>query len=422
MVRRDKAWVDLGEAASDHEGRPEQSARPDATGRWASAGVAAQVFVVNRLILVVVSLLTGWLFLDVPGRDRSLVGLWRRWDALWYVRVATHGYVWQPPPRQSDLAFFPLYPLAIRALTRVTPLAADEAGLLVAAVAFAAALYLLHRLVARDLGPLVAERAVSYLGLFPTALFFFAAYSEALYLACSLGCVYALRLRRWWVAGLCGLAAALTRQLGVLLLVPFAVEYWEARALARAPTRGREGARADTRTRPRLADLPAGLLIPAGTLAFVAYLQLKVGNGLLFLRAQAAWARATAPPWAGAVLSLRHLASARYRIPLRALNGLDLSFLALFLLLVLVGAPRLPRSYTAYAVAVLLAVLVTPATGPRQPLALLSVSRFGVTLFPPFVALALLGRHRAADRLILGLSVALLSLFTVIFVRGQWVA
>lgn len=415
-MRRDRARADPGEAVSGQEGRPAPPA--GAVGRWASVWVAAQVFAVNRLILVVVSLLTGWLFLDVPGRDRSLVGLWRRWDALWYVQVATHGYVWRPPPRQSDLAFFPLYPLTIRALTRVTPLSADGAGLLVAAVAFAAALYLLHRLVAHDLGPLVAERAVSYLGLFPTALFFFAAYSEALYLACSLGCVYALRLRRWWVAGLCGLAAALTRQLGVLLLVPFAVEYWE----ARAPARGREGARTDTRPRPRLADLPAGLLIPAGTLAFIAYLQLKVGNGLLFLRAQAAWARATAPPWAGAVLSLRHLASARYRIPLRALNGLDLSFLALFLLLLLVGAPRLPRSYTAYAAAVLLAVLVNPATGPQQPLALLSVSRFGVTLFPPFVALALLGRHRVADRLILGLSVALLSLFTVIFVRGQWVA
>jgi hypothetical protein len=42
-------------------------------------------------------------------------------------------------------------------------------------------------------GPPVATRAVFYLGLFPTALFFLTAYSEGLYLACTVGCVSACR-------------------------------------------------------------------------------------------------------------------------------------------------------------------------------------------------------------------------------------
>ena len=60
--------------------------------------------------------------------------------------------------------------------------------------------------------------------------------------------------------------------------------------------------------------------------------------------------------------------------------------------------------------------------GSRQPLALLSVSRFAVTLFPPFIVLALLTRRGGVDRLALALSVALLTLFTLIYLRGRWIA
>jgi Gpi18-like mannosyltransferase len=410
---RDGTWGRVDERPGPRAGLEVRLARVSGSGRLASASVAAQVFAGNRLILVVVSLLTGWLFGDALGSDHSLAGLWRRWDVLWYISVADHGYVWQPLPHQSNLAFFPLYPLLMHLLTLVSPLSAYGAGLVISSLSFAAALYVLHRLVTRDFGPAVATRAVFYLGLFPTALFFLTAYSEGLYLACTVGCVYALRLRRWWLAGLCGMAAALTRQLGVLLLVPFAVEYWE------AATGG--PARLDRR-RPRPVGLPAGLLIPAGTLAFMAYLQVTLGNALLFLRTQAAWARSLAPPWEGILLSLQHAASPAYRIALRALNGLDLSFLALLLLLLVLGVRRLPRSYTAYAAVLWLAILLNPATGAAQPLALMSVSRFGLTVFPSFITLALVAPHEGVDRLVLSLFVALLSLCTVIFVRGYWIA
>jgi hypothetical protein len=52
----------------------------------------------------------------------------------------------------------------------------------------------------------------------------------------------------------------------------------------------------------------------------------------------------------------------------------------------------------------------------------MSVSRFGLTVFPSFITLALVARHEGVDRLVLGLFVALLSLCTVIFVRGYWIA
>lgn len=387
------------------------------SSRQHSLAIALQVFVANRIVLIIISLLTGRLFYDVPRLARDLLPLWYRWDVLWYVRLADHGYVWHSPPVQSDLAFFPLYPLSMHALTLVTPFSAYTAGLFVTTVSFAAALYLFHRLLLHDFDAAVAERTVFYLGLFPTALFFFTTYSEALYLLCCIGCVYALRLRRWWIAGLCGMAATLTRQLGLLLVVPFAVElftYW----------RQQQPYHPDRRSSPLLALA----LIPTGLLVFMAYLQIKFGDALLFLRAQIAWRRTLAPPWqgplqdAGQALHLVGHFSEHTRGALEVLSLIDLTFLVLFVVLVALGARRLPRSYTVYASVVLFVILVNPAYGRGQPLALLSVPRFELTLFPPFIVLGLLGRSRTVDRFLLIMSVSLLALFTIVFVRGRWIA
>jgi mannosyltransferase PIG-V len=418
MVRRERFWPRLTSGGGGAAVSEVAQAAPiaEAIGRRSSLLLAAQVFVANRVVLIVISLLTGTLFYDIPGSDRTLLGLWHRWDVKWYVFVADHGYRWHPPPIQSDLAFFPLYPLCMHILTLLSPLSTYGAGLLITSLSFAAALYLLHRLVVHDFGPEVAERTLYYLGLFPTALFFFTAYPEALYLACCLGCVYALRLRRWWIAGLCGMAAALTRQLGLLLVVPFAIEYLESRQLERPVS---------LRSLARLGPI---VLVPAGTLAFMIYLQIAQGNALLFLRAQEAWGRTLAPPWQGMLTDINHIMHPITYLPMHTqvaehtLALLDLSFLALFLALLVIGVRYLPRSYTAYTLTVWLTILINPAIGPRQPLALLSVSRFGLVLFPPFIVLGLLGRRRAVDRFLLALFVALLSLFTIVFVRGRWIA
>jgi hypothetical protein len=168
--------------------------------------------------------------------------------------------------------------------------------------------------------------------------------------------------------------------------------------------------------------------LPGAFLAFTVYLYLRFGDGLIFVRAQYAWGRNLALPWQGTLLDLNHIAnlpghfSSYTRGALQALSLLDLLFLVLFIVLIIAGARRLPKSYTAYSCAVMLAILMSPASGPQQPLALVSISRFEVTLFPPFIVLGILGKSRAADRLFLAISVSLLALFTILFVRGRWIA
>jgi hypothetical protein len=383
--------------------------------RRASAAVATWAYLVNHVLLIMISLLTGRLFYDVAGQSTGLASLWERWDVLWYMRLAVHGYTWYPPPVQSDVAFFPLFPLLMHATSIVTALPVYASGLLVTNVSFLAALYVFHRLVLVDFDADTADRAVYYLAVFPTALFFFAAYSEAFYLLCCVGCIYALRLRRWWLAGLCGMAACLTRQLGIALVIPFALELHDA-------------LRHEYHPAAWLKSVPALFLLPAGLLAFMTYLQVRFGDALLFLRAEEAWHRIFALPWQGlledagrAVHPLMQYGP-HTRNSLAAQSLMDVAFALLFLGLIAWGSMQLRRSYTAYAGVVLCAVLMTPTAAPGQPLALLSIARFELTLFPPFIALGLLGRSRPTDRLITVCSVGLLALFTVVFVRGRWIA
>ena len=94
-------------------------------------------------------------------------GVFGRWDAGWFVRIATHGY-----DTKQSAAFFPLYPLVVRGLAFVVR-SHLAAGVLVSLASAAGAAILLYRLArSRD--------AVLLLALYPIAYVFTAAYSDAL--------------------------------------------------------------------------------------------------------------------------------------------------------------------------------------------------------------------------------------------------
>src|SRR5918997_3004064 len=147
-----------------------------------------------------------------------------RWDSVWYLRVAKSGY-----GDASRAAFFPLYPLLVRAVA--TPLGGSNAALLIAAylvslAAFLGALVPLHRLKELELGRRLARPVLLLLALFPAAVFFGAPYSESLFLLLSVGAFYAARTDRWAWAGACVAGAAATRSSGILLLLPLAFLWW----------------------------------------------------------------------------------------------------------------------------------------------------------------------------------------------------
>jgi hypothetical protein len=329
----------------------------------------------------------GWAFVPTTWIDA-----FGRWDAHWYLDVASRGYELRGPLAsvQSNVAFFPLYPWTVRVLHAVLPGHGDGswylAALAVSNAALVAALWLLWR-VARDLADEeAATRTLLYVLLFPAGFVLSAPYPEALFLLLSVASLAAALKGRPGLAGLLGLLLALTRPGGVLVAVPLA---WI--ALERG---GR-----------RLAALAAAALPGVGLAVHAALLWRVTGDPLALFHAQGAWGRVLTAPW-------RTLLHPRDFHPW--LGPLEAVALALVAGL---GAWLLRRKETRalgiWALASLLPVLLSGT--------LLSSVRFAAVIFPAFLALGILGRRAAFDRVVvIGFSFAQAILF-LFWARFFWV-
>jgi len=248
------------------------------------------------------------------------------WDGHWYARVADRGYL-LIPGRQSDPAFFPLYPILMRGL-HAAGIPLVVAGVLIANAALLAAVPAFHRLGQRLVAEQVALRGAVFLSLAPLGYVFSMAYPESLLLAfCVFALLAALEGRFGLAAVLAGLAA-LTRPEGALLAVVIGGIAWRARGSLDPAARGRA-----------VAAVLAG---PAAVLAFMAYLQWALGDMHAWSRAEQPWGRSFGLDGPlRAVENLPHLVSAD------ALLLRDVGFLALSSALLVLAATRtaLPREW-----------------------------------------------------------------------------
>lgn len=361
------------------------------------------------------------------GFGDLLVAPAARWDAVWYLGIAHDGY-----GDAGQEAFFPLYPFLARAAG--LPFASVLiGGVLVSMASLLIALYLMHRLATLELGPAYARPAVLLVAFFPTAFFFSAVYSEALFLALSVGAVYAARRGNWAWAGAVGALAAATRSAGVLVAVPIVLLYLY------GPRGDRPGAALARGWRPRYAvgrDLAWVALVPLGLAVYLGYLQLATGDPTAPFRAQEVWFRHFAGPfagaWDGAVATFegaRQLLSGSrapvYFTPaagdpfaVAGHNLVDFAFLG-FAAVATVGVlRRLPVAYGAYVVA----ALALPLSYPVRPEPLMSLPRFVAVLFPLHMWLAVWSTERRASERALASSAVLLGLFTAQFATWRWVA
>jgi hypothetical protein len=304
-----------------------------------------------------------WLNLLLPGPApwSTALSLWQRWDALWYQQIAEHGY----QAGNSTAAFYPLYPLLAR--LAALPLGGHIvlAELVVTSAAFVAAIWLLYTLALKAAGADAACLTVLLTALFPVGFFLLAPYTEALYLALSVATFLLSFSGRPWLAGLAGLAAALTRAQGAVLALPLAYN-----ALAGGDKGG---------IRARAGLLAAGLP-PLGFAAVLAYDRFAVHETRVGLSALAAWGYQVVPPWTAVADSWREIIGRQD--PIEALN---LACLVGFALLAIFVTRRLPAAYALYTWPYL-AVLAT-----RQAYfsPLISVSRYMLVLFPCFIILGM---------------------------------
>ncbi len=297
----------------------------------------------------------------------------------------------------TELAFFPLYPLLIWIVGR---LVGNHlvAGLLISNAAFFFGLLYLYKLVEHEYDRSVAQRAIFYVSIFPTAIFFSAVYTESLFLLLTVASFYYMRAHRWWMAGAIGLLAALTRVEGVLLVVPFLIEWYS---------------QYKPKLQAHIGQLIPGGLIPLGLFIYMAYLWVLVGDPLYFSHVQIHWDRHFAPPWVSVISAFHKIATAGSGQTI-ADQTIELTFTVLMIGVLIGGWKQLRPSYIAY---MALSILI-----PMSTSSLMSMPRFALVLFPMFAILARDGEKPTVNNIIVASFLPLLGLFTVLFADWYWVA
>ncbi|KOG21586.1 membrane protein [Streptomyces viridochromogenes] len=316
------------------------------------------------------------------GKD-GLHRLKGRWDSVWYVRIAEHGYGYEVTlPNgdvHSDLAFFPLFPALERGLSAVLPVDAATAGLVVAWSAGLAAAWGIHRCGAFVGGERVGVLLAVLWGVYPTAFVQSMAYTETLFTALAAWSLYAVLRGRWIVAGVLCAAAGLTRPTAAALIA--------AVGIAAVVTVVRE-----RRVSP---GIVAGVLVaPLGWLAYVAYVGFREESPTAYFDVQAAWGNSID----GGVALARFIAG----LPWAAGLGLCAALALLGWLVVMCVRQGQPLPLLVYTIGVVFVSLVGAAYFGSRPR--LMMPAFGL-LLPPAVALARV-RSRTAVPVVAGLALA----------------
>jgi len=149
------------------------------------------------------------------GLHYILFGIWERFDTLWYLRIAQHGY-----DLPMAVIFYPLYPTTIWLASNLLP--AITAALLISTVAAFFFFWALLRL-ASELSAVGKLRTLLLVCVWPTSFVLFAGYAESLTLALVVWAIVFAREARWEAATVCGLLAGSARPTGVLVFIPLAV-------------------------------------------------------------------------------------------------------------------------------------------------------------------------------------------------------
>lgn len=162
----------------------------------------------------------------VPPAGNRIVDALTAWDGQWYQEIAENGYSYEPE-QPSAVAFFPAYPLLVRAVRAVVPLSCAWAGLLVSHAMFVGALGLVGIYIDKRFPggpPGLAGFTMMALGLWPSSFFMRMAYTESLFLFLCLAVFVGMECR-WppWVLALMVGATTAVRSVGVAMLAPLAM-------------------------------------------------------------------------------------------------------------------------------------------------------------------------------------------------------
>lgn len=305
--------------------------------------------------------------------------VWASADSGWYIYTAINGYmstpfVDGPVATQANYAFFPLYPVLMRLLGDVIGGNYLLAGFLISNIALVIGVIFFYRFLATEETPEDTRFILQYVLMFPSAFLYSAVLTEGLFFMLMGMSLYFARKQQWLLASVCGFFLALTRSLGILIIIPVFWEYLTARQIL-----------VFNEVRPRLnlrgvdIRLLTFVLIPAGFLVFMLYIYQLTGDLFAIVNIQEAWGREQVNP----ISALVEIASTRY-----PMDVFLVGFTVMFIGILAVSFRQLKFSYWIFG----LLMAIVPLLNTTHGALLASVPRYYLVIFPFFI---ILGRYMA---------------------------
>lgn len=197
--------------------------------------ILAGIFLLFRIFTLTVSFAYKSIFESGYTFEFSLEHLlyqFTKWDAHHYINIADHWYVSEDaymlaPELYADgeyflLVFYPLYPIITKLFSFVIGDVALSAYF-VSNVFFILAIAAMYKLVKIDYSRKTAISATLMLIFSPYGFFFSFAFTESLFLFLTVMFFIMLKKEKFIYAGIFGLLSALTKNFGLLLIVPYGV-------------------------------------------------------------------------------------------------------------------------------------------------------------------------------------------------------
>jgi len=365
------------------------------------------------------------------------------WDSEYYLAIATGGY---DDPRGPHLtpqgvlvpgegqvvtqsgssfnqsialsyAFFPFYPLMIRVFAFPLQIfglneiaTATLAGVLVSALGALLAMWALYDLTRESLGEEGAQRAAFYLLVFPTGFFLVQVYSEGLFVGLAFACLAMLKRRQWLAAALLGIAATMTRAVGITLVVPMVVSWLRTGEWIDLDLEWRQILHEGIPLRP----LARGLLAVSPLFVFVVWKFSYLGLAFDYIESNY---------FHRGFLQLGyafHVWSQAFKTMLDGTNPQHTAYYLTEFLGLAIGVVACIATFKTHpelAWFSLAVLLISWGSGPAQ-----GIHRYILGAPAAFITLARWGRHPVFDRAWMTLSVLLMGLLAMLFAFDLWVA
>lgn len=258
-----------------------------------SVPVKVMLFIIGS---IVITRIIFYLLYVMRFGDFSIMGFLLKidnWDAVWYKSIVTDGYP-SFATGQASWAFFPLYPLTVRALIFVTGINIDLAGFVVSNLCYFVSCIYAYRYIMKTRKS--QEEAVFYLALMTFGVCGFyetIMYTEAMYLMFLCMSFYYLEQDEYLKMGICGILMSATRNTGVFFV--FAVLFHWISVYRQKNAEDRNPVSFIRTTLDNSSLVLGTMMVPAGLFAYMYYLWKRVGDPLAFVHIQKAFMLDTKP-------------------------------------------------------------------------------------------------------------------------------